>query len=286
MRLLRLLLAILALSFFALAQEPEHSHHHDAVTVRESIEILTDTMGVDFRPYLGGAIRNIRKNWFALMPDAARAPASKQGQASVEFTINKDGSVTGMRLVRASGDPSLDRAAWAGIMASTPFSPLPAEFKGQSLGLRLHFIYNPEKHAGENHEEMNARGEKAMGFSQTATTHHFTLLPDGGFVQVQANEANDTANRDHIRMHLQMQAKKFAAGEFSLSEMTHDRVLPGTPQMQTLKSAITYKYEEIERGGRLRISSKDAAAVAAIHDFLKFQIEDHKTGDAPKVKAE
>jgi hypothetical protein len=142
------------------------------------------------------------------------------------------------------------------------------------------------QHEHHDHDAMNARGEKAMGFSQTATTHHFRLLPDGGFVQVQANDANDTANRDHIRTHLQTQAKKFAAGDFSLPEMTHDRVLPGTPQMQTLKSSISYKYEEIERGGRLRISSKDAAAVAAIHDFLKFQIKDHKTGDAAAVKDE
>ena len=142
------------------------------------------------------------------------------------------------------------------------------------------------QHEHHDHDAMNARGEKAMGFSQTATTHHFRLLPDGGFVQVQANDANDTTNRDHIRMHLQMQAKKFAAGDFSLSEMTHDRVLPGTPEMQKLKSSINYKYEEIERGGRLRITSKDAAAIAAIHDFLKFQIADHKTGDAPTVKAE
>jgi hypothetical protein len=142
------------------------------------------------------------------------------------------------------------------------------------------------QHEHHDHDAMNARGEKAMGFSQTATTHHFTLLPDGGFVQVQANDPNDTANRDHIRMHLQMQAKRFAAGDFSASEMTHDRVLPGTPQMQTLKSAITYKYEEIERGGRLRISSKDTAAISAIHDFLKFQIEDHKTGDTKEVSSE
>jgi len=142
------------------------------------------------------------------------------------------------------------------------------------------------QHEHHDHDAMNARGERAMGFSQTATTHHFKLLPDGGFVQVQANDANDSANRDHIRMHLQEQAKKFAAGDFSLSEMTHDRVLPGTPQMQQMKSAITYKYEELERGGRLRISSRDPAAVAAIHDFLKFQIEDHKTGDAKEVSSE
>jgi hypothetical protein len=139
------------------------------------------------------------------------------------------------------------------------------------------------QHEHHDHDAMNARGEKAMGFSQTATTHHFRLLPDGGYVQVQANLADDTASRDHIRMHLQEQAKKFAGGEFGAPELTHDRVPPGVPQMQKLKSSIRYQYEEIEGGGRLRITSKDPAAVAAIHQFLKFQIEDHKTGDPTEV---
>jgi hypothetical protein len=154
------------------------------------------------------------------------------------------------------------------------------------IGVALTASSSVAQHEHHDHDAMNACGEKAMGFSQTATTHHFRLLPDGGYVQVQANDAADTANRDHIRMHLQEQAKRLAAGDFSLSEMTHDRVLPGTPQMQKLKSAISYEYEEIERGGRLRITSKEAAAVAAIHDFLKFQIEDHKTGDPKAVSAE
>ena len=118
-----------------------------------------------------------------------------------------------------------------------------------------------------------------MSFSLTSTTHHFRLLSDGGYVQVQANSANDTANRDHIRMHLQEQAKKFSLGDFSAPELTHDRVPPGVQQMQRLKASITYQYEAIDRGGRLHISSKDPAAVAAIHDFLNFQIADHQTGD-------
>jgi hypothetical protein len=139
------------------------------------------------------------------------------------------------------------------------------------------------QHEHHHHDAMNARGEKAMGFSQTATTHHFRLLPDGGYVQVQANAADDAMNRDHIRMHLREQAKKFAAGDFGAPELTHDRVPPGVPEMQRLKSATNYKYEDIERGGRLRISSQDPAAVAAIHDFLRFQIEDHQTGDSTEV---
>ncbi len=56
--------------------------------------------------------------------------------------------------------------------------------------------------------------------------------------------------------------------------------------MQAMKSAITFKYQEIERGARLRISSRAPAAISAIHDFLKFQIEDHQTGDSAKVNNE
>jgi hypothetical protein len=142
--------------------------------------------------------------------------------------------------------------------------------------------HNHAEHA-QHHADVMEHGETAMGFSQTATTHHFKLLPDGGYIQVQANSAEDAQNRDHVRTHLQRQAKNFAAGDFSRSEMTHGRVLPGTAEMAKLKSAITYKYEEIERGARLGISSSNQAAIDAIHQFLKFQIKDHETGDSTAV---
>jgi hypothetical protein len=146
------------------------------------------------------------------------------------------------------------------------------------------------EHAGEKHDpkmhEMNMRGDKAMGFSHRVTTHHFRLLAGGGYVQVEANKADDTKSRDAIRKHLQEIEKKFAAGDFSAPEFTHARVPPGVPEMQKLKSEIAYKYEELPAGGRLLMTSKDPKALAAIHDFLKFQIEDHKTGDPVTVQAE
>jgi hypothetical protein len=39
------------------------------------------------------------------------------------------------------------------------------------------------------HMQMNERGEKGMGFSQTATTHHFYLNESGGIIQVEANDS-------------------------------------------------------------------------------------------------
>jgi TonB family protein len=109
------------------------------------LDILTDTMGVDFGPYLQRVLHDVRVNWYNLIPESARAPIMKKGKVSIEFAIMKDGSVAGMKLIGSSGDVALDRGAWGGITASNPFPPLPNEFGGQYLALRFHFYYNPDK---------------------------------------------------------------------------------------------------------------------------------------------
>ena len=105
-------------------------------------EILTDTMGVDFGPYIKGILHIIRENWIASLPTSAFAPIWKQGKTSIEFTILKNGEVTGMVWHSGSGDIPLDRAAWASIIKSNPLPPLPKEFPGPNLGLRLYFFCN------------------------------------------------------------------------------------------------------------------------------------------------
>ena len=65
--------------------------------------------------------------------------------------------------------------------------------------------------------------------------------------------------------------------------LIHDRVPPGVPTLKRKKASIDWKFEEIPGGGRVRITTKDAAALAAIHEFLRFQIEDHGTGDSTEV---
>ncbi len=109
------------------------------------LEILSDTMGVDFTPYLQRVLHDVRMNWYNLIPESARAPLMKKGKVTIEFAILKDGTVAGMRLISTSGDVALDRGAWGGITASNPFPPLPTEFGGQYLGLRFAFYYNPDR---------------------------------------------------------------------------------------------------------------------------------------------
>ena len=113
--------------------------------VQGGLEVLSDTQGVDFGPYLERIVFIVKRNWYNVIPEEAMPPIMKKGKVSIEFAILKDGKLAGMRLVGQSGDISLDRAAWSGITASNPFPPLPTQFTGQYLALRFHFLYNPDR---------------------------------------------------------------------------------------------------------------------------------------------
>jgi hypothetical protein len=84
-------------------------------------------------------------------------------------------------------------------------------------------------------------------------------------------------------MHLSHIAGMFADGDFHAPILIHDRVPPGVPVLQRLKAEVSYRFEEIEGGGRVRIATKKKEALAAVHDFLKFQISDHHTGDNEEI---
>jgi hypothetical protein len=142
-----------------------------------------------------------------------------------------------------------------------------------------------EQHAGKQHDhDMIQRGDQGMGFAQDKTTHHFLLRKDGGAIQVTANSANDKASIGNVRMHLEHIREAFQSGDFNIPMFVHDQTPPGVPVMTNLKDQIHYSYEEVAQGGRVVISSKNADAVAAVQEFLRFQITEHKTGDALETK--
>jgi hypothetical protein len=132
--------------------------------------------------------------------------------------------------------------------------------------------------------DLNRRGATVMGFDQEKTAHHFHLYDDGGAIDVGVKDAADTANRDAIRAHLPHISKLFAEGNFEAPMLVHDtKAVPGAAEMARLKNRITYKYVETPLGGRVDLVTTDPAALKAVHEFLKFQIEDHKTGDPVRV---
>lgn len=140
-------------------------------------------------------------------------------------------------------------------------------------------------HGQDGHAKgLNERGDRVMGFDHEKTTHHFLLYTDGGAIEVAANSADDAESRDQIRKHLGHIARMFAGGNFKAPMLIHEQTPPGVAVMRRLKAEIGYEYEETGRGARVRITSANVEALAAIHDFLRFQIKDHKTGDATEVR--
>ena len=135
----------------------------------------------------------------------------------------------------------------------------------------------------KHYQDVNKHADMAMGFSHMKTTHHFGLTPSGGFIQVQTNDPKDTTSQEQIRTHLQHISKAFKEGDFSAPQMTHSRVPPGVSTMQRLKESIGYKYAETKTGGKVTISTKNSDALKAVHEFLRFQIEDHRTGDSTTI---
>jgi TonB family protein len=115
--------------------------------MKAGADILSDTMGVDFGPYMRRVIDATRRSWYPIIPESARPPLDKQGRVGVRFKIYPDGSVKEMILEFPSGDVSLDRAAWGGITGASPYPSLPKDFKGPFLELRFGFYYNldPDK---------------------------------------------------------------------------------------------------------------------------------------------
>ena len=107
-----------------------------------ALEILSDTQGVDFGPYLQRILQDVKENWYVLIPESAEM---KKGKLALEFVIMKDGSVRGLTLTSSSGDTALDTPAMTSIKMSNPFPPLPNEFTGPYLALRFRFYYNPDK---------------------------------------------------------------------------------------------------------------------------------------------
>ena len=62
--------------------------------------------------------------------------------------------------------------------------------------------------------------------------------------------------------------------------LIHDQVPPGVESMKARRASIHYTYAETPRGGVVSIATTDQDARAAIHEFLRFQILDHHTGDS------
>jgi len=128
---------------------------------------------------------------------------------------------------------------------------------------------------GGDFNAMQSRGAHVMGVDQYTSAHVFEDLPDGGRVVLERDDAADTAASATIRVHMREIAASFRAGDFTKPFQVHAQIVPGTALMRDHRAAISYVPIDRPRGGEVRITSRDSAAVGAIHDFLAFQRAQH-----------
>ncbi len=118
---------------------------------------------------------------------------------------------------------------------------------------------------------------RAMGVDQSTSTHRFDALPDGGRVALQ-RDVDDAAGTAQIQRHLREVAAAFKAGDFKTPAFVHAREVPGTDVMAAKRGVIAYTVHDLPRGAELRITTRDADALSAVHAFLAFQRGDHHAG--------
>ena len=149
---------------------------------------------------------------------------------------------------------------------------------GAALAATLVAACQRSKESSSDFAAMQSRGAHVMGVDQYTAAHVFEDLPDGGRVVLDRDDPADTAAIATIRAHMGDIQAAFRAGDFTKPFQVHAQTVPGTTVMRERRAAISYEAIDRPRGGEVRITSRDSAAVRAIHEFLAFQRAHHAAG--------
>jgi TonB family protein len=101
-----------------------------------AVNILSDTHGANFEPYMKQVISMVQTSWASLLPEAI---AGNRGKVAIRFTISQAGRINAMVLSDSSHQIAVDRAAWGSITSVGQFPSLPATFNAPSLTVEMHF---------------------------------------------------------------------------------------------------------------------------------------------------
>jgi TonB family protein len=197
------------------------------------IDILSDTRGVDFGPYLNQSMDAVRENWYHLIPKCAEM---MKGRLAIEFAIQRDGCIVDMRLVATSGETVLDRAAWGSITAANPFPALPEEFKGPHLALRFRFQYNPDgrdspdKKCDDYPLEVASPAETESGVALLISAPDGTRVPLGASRPVKAVVTGSGRKENGVEWRISGVGCSVAAcGEMTKDAYRAPSVMPSPP---------------------------------------------------------
>ena len=153
---------------------------------------------------------------------------------------------------------------------------------GAALAATLVAACQRSKESSSDFAAMQSRGAHVMGVDQYTAAHVFEDLPDGGRVVLDRDDPADTTAILTIRAHMRDIQAAFRTGDFTKPFQVHAQTVPGTTVMRERRVAISYEAIDRPRGGEVRITSRDSAAVRAIHEFLAFQRAQRRSKDDGK----
>jgi TonB family protein len=122
----------------SVAEKSKTEMTHNDGRLSQGVDILSDTQGVNFRPYLKAILSEIDDQWSSQVPDGSPA-----GSTEIRLSVKPDGTISAMHMDDSTRDDALNRAAWGSLTSIRQLPPLPAKFHGQDLQLRIHFVVNP-----------------------------------------------------------------------------------------------------------------------------------------------
>ena len=99
-----------------------------------------DPQGADFTVWINDFKNQVYRNW--MIPQAAFLGYG--GHVDFEFTLERDGSMSAMRMIKSSGTSSLDRAA-RNALTSSRFKPLPSDYRPARVTMQVTFHYGPPR---------------------------------------------------------------------------------------------------------------------------------------------
>ncbi len=99
--------------------------------------LLFDPQGADFTLWLSRFKDEVLRNW---LPPQSVALGVARGSVVVEFTVERDGVISSLRVLESSGTAALDRAAWYALTSSRLLS-LPEDYGPPRLTIRITFFY-------------------------------------------------------------------------------------------------------------------------------------------------
>jgi len=97
-----------------------------------------DPQGADFTLWTIAFKKEVYRSW--IVPQAARL-GSARGHVNLEFTVERNGSMSSLRMLKSSGTASLDQAAKDALSAGR-FTALPNDYRPPRVTMQVTFFYN------------------------------------------------------------------------------------------------------------------------------------------------